>query len=49
MDVNTEKDLYCGTAFVVLNRQSHAQRLIRLFQIPLIWRAFYFVIYDIFR
>jgi hypothetical protein len=49
MDVNTEKDLYCGTAFVILNKQSHSQRLIRLFQVPLVWRAFYFLIYDIFR
>lgn len=49
MDVNTEQDLYCGTAFVVFNRQSHANRIINLFQVSLVRRAFNFVIYSILR
>jgi hypothetical protein len=49
MDVNTEQDLYCGTAFIVFNRQSHANRIINLFQVSLVRRAFNFVIYSILR
>jgi len=49
MDVNTEKDLYCGTAFIVLNKQSHAQKLEKYFEVPLITRAYSFLIYDVFR
>ena len=49
MEVNTEKDLYCGTAFIVVNKQSHANRLIYKFQMSMVRRAFNFVIYNIFR
>ena len=35
MEVNTERELYWGTAFVVCNKQSHISSLIRIFYVPL--------------
>lgn len=49
MDVNTEKDLYCGTAFIVLNKQSQSDKVVKYFEVNLLRRAFSFLIYDIFR
>lgn len=49
MDVDTETDLYCGTAFVVMDKQSHAQKLAAHFEVPMITRVYSFIIYGIFR
>lgn len=49
MDVNSEKDLYCGTAFIVLNKQSHVTRVLKYFEVALVRRAFSFLIYNILR
>jgi hypothetical protein len=49
MDVNTEKDLYCGTAFIVLNRQSHSDKVVSHFEVNLFRRALAFTVYNIFK
>jgi len=49
MDETDEKDLYCGTAFIVFNKQSEADQTVAYFQVNLLRRAFTFLIYDILR
>lgn len=49
LDVDTDKDLYCGTAFIIFEKQSHSVRVVRHFEVNLIRRAFSFLIYNIFK
>jgi len=49
LDVGTDKDLYCGTAFVCFNKQSHADKVTSYFEVHLLRRAFSFLVYEIFR
>ena len=49
MDVNTELDLYWGTAFVVCNKQSHIYNLINIFYVPLYKQFINFIFYRICR
>ena len=49
MEVDTEKNLFCGTAFVVVNKQLQAENLRRKFEVSLLRRAFNFLIYSVFR
>lgn len=49
MDVNTDRDLFCGTAFLVLNRQNQATRLANYFEVPLFRRAISFLLINILK
>ena len=49
MDVKTDKDLYVGKAFLTLEKQSQAARLVKKFEMHTLIRAVFFIYYKIFR
>ncbi|CAI2381736.1 unnamed protein product [Moneuplotes crassus] len=49
MDVDTDKDLYIGKAFITLERQQQATRLAKIFEMHYIIRAVFFLYYRVFK
>jgi hypothetical protein len=49
MDVDTEKDLFCGVAFVIFEKQSDVIRVLHFFEISILRRLISFIVYKIFR
>ena len=49
MDVKTDRDLYVGKAFLTLETQGHAQKLVKKFEMHSLLRAFFFIYYKILK
>ena len=49
MDVNTDKNLYVGKAFITLEKQSQTSELIKIFEMNYLIRVIFFLYYQVFK
>ncbi|CAI2378726.1 unnamed protein product [Moneuplotes crassus] len=49
MDVNTDKDLYIGKAFITLEKQHQATKLIKIFKMHYVIKTIFFLYYRVFK